>query len=59
MKTRLLSSIKKANRVLDYAPHQKFEEGIRQAYNWFGENWENIKRSAEFSRSTLHQVIAI
>jgi nucleoside-diphosphate-sugar epimerase len=48
VKTRLLSSIEKANRLLNYEPHQQFDEGIRQVYKWFGENWENIKRSAEF-----------
>jgi nucleoside-diphosphate-sugar epimerase len=48
VKTRLLSSIETARQILNYEPHQKFEEGIRQVYKWFGKNWENIKESAEF-----------
>jgi nucleoside-diphosphate-sugar epimerase len=48
VKTRLLSSIEKARKMLNYEPQQKFEEGIRQVYMWFEKNWENIKGSAEF-----------
>jgi UDP-glucose 4-epimerase len=47
-KTRLLSSIDKARKVLGYNPRTDFKEGLGQTYNWFTENWGNIKQSAEF-----------
>ncbi|MCL0097684.1 NAD-dependent epimerase/dehydratase family protein [Dehalococcoidia bacterium] len=47
-KTKLLSSIEKAERLLDYSPQTEFEAGLRKVHEWFLENWENIKRSAEF-----------
>ncbi|MFC1912755.1 NAD-dependent epimerase/dehydratase family protein [Chloroflexota bacterium] len=48
VKTRLLSSIDKAEDILGYKPTVKFEDGIRKVYAWFTENWGNIKVSAEF-----------
>ncbi len=48
VKTRLLSSIDKAEDILGYKPAVKFEDGIRKAYEWFTGNWDNIKMSAEF-----------
>ena len=48
VKTRLLSSIEKAKRLLGYKPQTVFEDGIRTVHNWFVENWENISKSAEF-----------
>jgi UDP-glucose 4-epimerase len=47
-KTRLLSSIQKANEILDYKPQRKFNDGLKKTYEWFVENWDNIERSAEF-----------
>ncbi|MCL0088326.1 NAD-dependent epimerase/dehydratase family protein [Dehalococcoidia bacterium] len=47
-KTNLLSSIEKAERLLDYSPQTPFEAGLRKVHQWFLENWENIKRGAEF-----------
>ncbi|MCD5401867.1 nucleotide sugar epimerase, partial [candidate division NPL-UPA2 bacterium] len=47
-KTNLLSSIEKAERLLDYCPQTEFEAGLRKVHQWFLENWENIKRGAEF-----------
>ncbi|MCL0058174.1 NAD-dependent epimerase/dehydratase family protein [Dehalococcoidia bacterium] len=47
-KTNLLSSIEKAERLLDYNPQTQFEAGLRKVHLWFLENWENIKRDAEF-----------
>lgn len=47
-KTRLLSSIKKAKRILHYEPQVEFRQGLEYTYQWFVDNWENIKRSAEF-----------
>ena len=48
VKTRLLSSIEKAKRLLDYEPQMEFEEGLRRVQEWFSENWEDIEKSAEF-----------
>ena len=48
-KTKLLSSIEKAERILDYKPKMKFEDGLENTYQWFVDNWENIEKSAEFS----------
>lgn len=48
VKNRLLSSIDKAYKILDYQPRVQFQDGIKEVYLWFKENWENIKRSAEF-----------
>ena len=48
VKTRLLSCITKAETVLGYKPHMKFEAGLKETHNWFVENWDNISKSAEF-----------
>jgi len=48
VKRRLLSSIEKAKRLLNYEPKTEFEDGLRNVHKWFVENWENIKESAEF-----------
>ncbi len=48
VKNRLLSSIEKARDLLGYQPEVEFEEGIKNVYSWFNENWENVKKSAEF-----------
>ncbi|ADP77873.1 NAD-dependent epimerase/dehydratase [Methanothermus fervidus DSM 2088] len=48
VKTRLLSSIEKAKKLLDYEPKVSFREGLEITYKWFVENWDKIKRSAEF-----------
>ena len=48
VKTRLLSSIEKARRLLDYKPQMEFEEGLKRVHGWFTENWEDIDKSAEF-----------
>jgi len=47
-KTRLLSSIDKAKRLLGYQPQMSFNDGLRQVHEWFTSNWEQIKASAEF-----------
>ncbi|MBC7118290.1 MAG: NAD-dependent epimerase/dehydratase family protein [Methanobacteriaceae archaeon] len=47
-KTRLLSSIEKAKKLLDYKPKTTFREGLEKTYQWFKENWELIQKSAEF-----------
>ncbi|MCK4732448.1 MAG: hypothetical protein KAT65_08320 [Methanophagales archaeon] len=48
VKTRLLSSIEKAKRLLDYKPQMEFEDGLKKVHEWFTENWEDIERSAEY-----------
>jgi len=48
VKKRLLSSIEKAKKLLGYKPETKFEDGLKKVHDWFIENWENIKRSADF-----------
>jgi nucleoside-diphosphate-sugar epimerase len=48
VKTRLLSCITKAENKLGYKPKMKFENGLKQTYVWFEENWTNIEKSAEF-----------
>ena len=47
-KRKLLSSIEKAKKLLDYKPQMEFEAGLRKVHEWFMENWENVKRSAKF-----------
>lgn len=47
-KTRLLSSIEKAQKIIKYNPHTKFKDGLRKTHSWFVENWDNIEKSAEF-----------
>jgi len=47
-KNRLLSSIDKAKRILRYEPRMEFKVGLKQTHTWFRQNWEDIKRSAEF-----------
>jgi len=48
VKCRLLSSIEKANRLLNYEPAMRFNDGLRNANEWFYDNWNNISSSAEF-----------
>ena len=47
-KTQLLSSIEKANRILNYRPETNFKNGLKNTYRWFQDNWESIENSAEF-----------
>ncbi|MCK4429509.1 MAG: GDP-mannose 4,6-dehydratase, partial [Candidatus Aenigmarchaeota archaeon] len=48
VKKRLLSSIGKAKRILEYEPKTSFGEGLENVYNWFKNNLDNINKSAEF-----------
>ena len=48
VKTRLLSCITKAEKVLGYKPCMNFEDGLKETHKWFVENWKNIEKSAEF-----------
>ncbi len=47
-KTRLLSSIEKAEKILNYKPQTKFKNGLKKTHQWFTDNWVNIEKSAEF-----------
>jgi UDP-glucose 4-epimerase len=47
-KTRLLSSIQKAEKILGYKPKVPFNKGLENTYNWFRDNWDNIERCSEF-----------
>ncbi len=46
VKTRLLSCVDKANRVIGYDPKMSFKDGLMETHRWFVENWENIEKSA-------------
>jgi nucleoside-diphosphate-sugar epimerase len=48
VKTKLLSSIEKARRLLDYSPKVSFETGVDRVHDWFSANWDDIVKSAEF-----------
>lgn len=47
-KSKLLSSIEKARRVLRYEPKVEFRQGLEYTYQWFVENWKDIEKSSEF-----------
>jgi UDP-glucose 4-epimerase len=47
-KNRLLASIDKAKKILEYNPQMDFKEGLNSVYSWFIENQENIKKSIVF-----------
>jgi nucleoside-diphosphate-sugar epimerase len=47
-KTRLLSSIEKAEKILNYKPQTTFQDGLNKTHEWFVENWDYIEKSAEF-----------
>ena len=47
-KTRLLSSIEKARKILGYNPKTTFKDSLKKTHTWFVENWDDIEQSAEF-----------
>lgn len=47
-KKRLLASIDKANELLGYQPQMDFETGLKDTIKWFEDNWDDIRRDAEF-----------
>jgi UDP-glucose 4-epimerase len=47
-KKRLLASIDRAKELLGYEPGMDFENGLDNTIRWFRENWDSIKRDAEF-----------
>jgi len=46
-KSRLLSSIEKARRVLKYQPGTDFKEGLISVHHWFSDQWQNIVKSTD------------
>jgi len=48
VKCRLLSSVEKASKLLGYQPQLSFEDGLKNVYLWFNENWDRIKHSNDF-----------
>lgn len=60
-KSRVLASIERAKKVLDYEPKTEFEVGLLQTVEWFKENWEIINKSADFPpgiSSAVREVIS-
>lgn len=53
VKHRLLSSIDKAKKILDYKPQTSFEDGLKNVHEWFVDNWEDIQESAEFPKKRV------
>jgi nucleoside-diphosphate-sugar epimerase len=47
-KSRLLASIDRASEILGYEPKMDFDRGLATTIDWFKQNWEAIKRDAEF-----------
>ena len=47
-KKRLLASIDRARELLGYVPQMDFDEGLRTTVEWFQQNWDAIRRDAEF-----------
>lgn len=45
VKTKLLSSVKKAKRLLNYKPQMGFGDGLKNVHGWLAGNWEDIKGS--------------
>jgi UDP-glucose 4-epimerase len=48
-KPRLLASIEKARRILDYEPRMEFSDGLKRVHSWFIENWDLIRQSSDLS----------
>jgi UDP-glucose 4-epimerase len=48
VKHRLLSSIDKAKKLLDYKPQTNFKDGLKITHQWLLKNQEDVKKSAEF-----------
>lgn len=47
-KKRLLSSIEKAKKIINYQPLYSFNDGLIKTHKWFEENWADIDKNAEF-----------
>lgn len=47
-KKRLLASIDRAKELLGYEPKTDFDQGLQETVVWFRNNWDDIRRDAEF-----------
>lgn len=47
-KPRILASIEKAQKRINYKPIISFEEGFKDTFEWFNDNWEEILSLADF-----------
>ena len=47
-KPRLLASIEKAQKLVDYKPIGEFKKGFIKNIEWFRDNWEIIEELADF-----------
>jgi len=47
-KKRLLASIELADKLIDYKPITKFEDGLKENMKWFNLNWDEIHDAADF-----------
>jgi nucleoside-diphosphate-sugar epimerase len=47
-KKRLLASIDRARELLGYEPKTDFRAGLENTVSWFRDNWQHIRRDAEF-----------
>ena len=47
-KKRLLACVDRARDLLGYEPRMQFEEGLGRTVDWFKQNWDQIRRDAEF-----------
>jgi UDP-glucose 4-epimerase len=48
-KPRLLASIEKARKLVNYKPLVEFQEGFHTNIEWFKDNWEKIQMVADFT----------
>jgi len=55
VKKQLCSSIEKAENILNYHPKTSFSNGLKNLYDWFKSNWDNIDRSSEFPEHLKQQ----
>lgn len=47
-KNRLLASIERAKKLLDYEPKTEFKDGLLKTISWFKQNWDHIEESSSF-----------
>ncbi len=47
-KARLVGSYEKAQKHIGFEPGTSFEQGLKNAVEWFKENWDDIDKSADF-----------
>ncbi|MBN1814657.1 MAG: NAD-dependent epimerase/dehydratase family protein [Anaerolineae bacterium] len=47
-KKRLLASVERARELIGYEPRMEFDEGLKITIQWLRDNWDDIRRDAEF-----------